>query len=150
MPEKFNFPTPNRFIKLLYSIGFGPLVGKMVLLLKTKGRKTGLPRVTPLQYEEIEGLYYVGSMRGSKSDWFRNVINNPYVEVCVGSKQFEGMAEPISDTSRIADFLELRIRRHPKVMGMIFQIEGLPSKPKRDQLETYAKNLSMVIIRPKG
>jgi len=150
MPEKFNFPTPNRFIKLLYSIGFGPLIGKMILLLKTKGRKTGLPRVTPLQYEEIKGAYYVGSMRGTKADWFRNVIANPNVEVCVGSKRFEATAELITDTSRIADFLELRIRRHPKVMGKILQLEGLPAKPKRYQLESYAKNLSIVIIRPKG
>ena len=78
-------------------------------------------------------------MQGTKADWFRNVIANPNVEVRVGSKRFEATAEPITDTSRIADFLELRIRRHPKVMGKILQIEGLPAKPERYQLENYAK-----------
>ncbi|HUS79158.1 MAG TPA: nitroreductase/quinone reductase family protein [Patescibacteria group bacterium] len=41
-------------------------MGRMVLLLTTTGHKTGLPRVTHLQYEEVDGAYYVGSMRGTR------------------------------------------------------------------------------------
>ena len=37
-----------------YKRGIGPT--RMVLLLTTTGRKSGLPRVTPLQYEDIDGL----------------------------------------------------------------------------------------------
>ena len=46
---------------------------RMVLLLTTIGRKSGLPRITPLQYEEIDGAYYVASARGAQADWFRNI-----------------------------------------------------------------------------
>ena len=49
-----------------YKRGFGPT--RVVMLLTTIGRKSGLPRQTPLQYEEIEGVYYVGSARGVQAD----------------------------------------------------------------------------------
>jgi len=105
---------PNHVMKALYDIGLGPLIGRVVLLLTTTGRKTGLPRVTPLQYEEIDGTFYLGSSRGQKADWFRNILANPHVEVRVKSRRFRGMAETVTDPLRIADFLELRLSRHRK------------------------------------
>ena len=144
-------PTPpNKLMKTLYALGLGRLVGRLVLLLTTTGRKTGLPRVTPLQYEEIDGAYYLGSSRGQKADWFRNILANPHVEVRVKSRRFRGIAETVTDPLRIADFLELRLKRHPKMIGMIFQSEGLPAQPERAQLEAYAAKLAMVVVRPEA
>jgi len=139
---------PNHVMKTLYAIGLGRLIGRLVLLLTTTGRKTGLPRVTPLQYEEIDGAIYVGSSRGQKADWFRNILANPHVEVRVKSRRLRGVAETVTDPLRIADFLELRLRRHPKMIGTILQQEGLPAQPDRAQLEAYAAKLAMVVIRP--
>ena len=141
-------PPPAHIIKTLYAIGLGPLVGRIILLLTTIGRKTGLPRITPLQYEEVDGAYYVGSARGVKADWFCNLRTNPEVEVHVKSLRFRGIAEPITDPVRIADFLELRLRRHPTMVGKILEAEGLPARPDRTQLEAYASKLAMVIIHP--
>lgn len=140
--------APSRLLKALYALGLGPLVGRLILLLTTTGRKSGLSRVTPLQYEESDGAILVGSARGTKSDWFRNVVANPHVVVQVKSRRFRGLAEPISDPARIADFLELRLRRHPRIVGAILRLEGLPGRPDRAQLEAYAVRLAMVVIRP--
>ena len=112
-------PPPSRLIKVLYAIGLGRLIGRMIVLLTTTGRKSGLPRVTPLQYEEIDGAIYVASARGTKSDWFRNILANPRVNVRVKSRRFEGIAEPVTDPVRIADFIELRLRRHRKMINAI-------------------------------
>ena len=142
-------PPPSHLIRALYRLGFGPLLGRVILLLTTTGRKSGLPRVTPLQYEEIDGAYYVGSARGTKADWFRNILANPCVQVRVKSHQFEGFAEPVTDPCRIAGFLELRLKRHPGMVGAILKSEGLPASPARVELEAYARNLAMVIIHPK-
>lgn len=131
-----------------YAVGLGPLIGRMVLLLTTTGRKSGLPRVTPLQYEEIEGVFYVGAARGVRADWFRNIQANPQVEVRVKSRRFRGVAEPVTDAGRIADFLEVRLRRHPRMVAAIVKSEKLPSKPTRQQLEAYAAMRAMVVIRP--
>jgi deazaflavin-dependent oxidoreductase (nitroreductase family) len=141
---------PNHVIRALYAIGLGPLIGRLVLLLTTTGRKTGLPRVTPLQYEEIDGAFYLGSSRGQKADWFRNILANPHVEVRVKSRRFRGVAETVTDPPRVADFLELRLRRHPKMIGAILQREGLTAQPDRAQLEDYAARLAIVVVRPEA
>ena len=41
-------PPDARIIKALYALGLGRLIGRLILLLTTTGRKSGLPRVTPL------------------------------------------------------------------------------------------------------
>lgn len=138
---------PSGLIKLLYRAGLGPALGRLILLLTTTGRRSGLPRVTPLQYEEVDGAFYVGSARGVKADWFRNIVCNPRVRVQVGSRAFEAAAEAVTDPCRIADFLELRLRRHPRMIGAILRAEGMPAPPGRRDLEAYAKRSALVVIR---
>jgi deazaflavin-dependent oxidoreductase (nitroreductase family) len=140
-------PPDARLFKLLYAIGLGPLVGRTVLLLTTTGRKTGLPRMTPLQYEEIDGAIYVASARGVKSDWFRNILADPCVSVRVKSSFFEGIAQPVTDPERIADFLEIRLQRHPRMVRAILEAGGVPPGFGRAELVAYAGRLAMVIIR---
>jgi hypothetical protein len=67
MPNK----TIYHFMKSLdtrmaanYKRGFGPT--RIVLLMTTIGRKSGLARVTPLQFEEGDGDYYIASVRGRR------------------------------------------------------------------------------------
>ncbi|MFQ5857009.1 MAG: nitroreductase/quinone reductase family protein [Anaerolineae bacterium] len=134
--------------RLLYALGLGPICGRLVLLLTAIGRKSGLPRVTPLQYEVVNGTIYVASARGQRADWFRNIVANPEVEVRVKSRKFRGLAEPITDPERVADFLELRLRRHPRMIGAMFRAAGLPAKPTRAQIEQYASQRALVAIRP--
>jgi deazaflavin-dependent oxidoreductase (nitroreductase family) len=136
--------------RILYSLGLGPLYGRFVLLLTTTGRKTGLPRTNPLQYEEVNGSIYGGAARGVQADWFRNILANPVVEVRVKSRRFRALAEPITDPCQIADFIELRLKRHPRMIGAMLRLEGLPATPTREQLETYAANRAMVVMRPEA
>ena len=143
-------PPPSHIMRFLYKAGLGLLVGRVVLLLTTTGRKSGLPRVTPLQYEELDGAIYVASALGTRADWFRNILVDPCVTVRMGSRQVEGLAEPVTDPCRIADFLELRLRRHPRMVGAILRSAGLSDSPARPELEDYARQLAMVIVRPHG
>ena len=135
--------------RLFYAIGLGPVIGKIILLLTTTGRKTGLKRVTPLQYEEIHGKYFLGSARGLKADWVRNIQANPNVDVRVKSLRFQGQAEVVTDPARFADFVEVRLQRHPLIIGTILQrAHGLSKHPSREQLEALAENEVLVIITP--
>lgn len=139
----------QRLHRLLYAVGLGPIVGKIILLLTTTGRKSGQKRITPLQYEEIVGKYYLGSARGTKSDWYRNIEAEGGVEVRVKNRCFRGVAETVTDPARIADFLETRLQRHPFMMGLLMQkAHGLPKRPSRQQLEELAESEAMVIIQP--
>ncbi len=150
MKDRILRTPPATIPKFLYRVGLGSLIGGWVLLLTTIGRKSGQPRVTPLQYEEIAGDYYLGSMRGVRSDWYRNAIMNPRVDLRVGSRRFHGVATGVEDRIVIADFLRYRLHRHPRMIGTILAMEGLSRKPTRRQLERYADSLALLIVRPLG
>lgn len=138
----------QRVHRLMYAAGLGPFIGRIILLLTTRGRRTGKRRVTPLQYEEIEGVIYVGSARGQQADWFRNILADPQVEVRVKERYFQGMATPLTDAKRIADYLETRLQRHPRMLGAMMRMYQLPARPTRSQLEELAAQLAVVAIRP--
>jgi len=150
--DDFNWQRMKYIQKLhrvLYAIGLGPLIGRIILLLTTTGRKSGLKRVTPLQYEEIDGKYYLGSARGLNADWVRNIQANPQVNIRVKSDSFQGHAEIVTDPSRFADFIEVRLERHPLMIGLIMQkVHGLPKEPSREQLEKLAEKEVFVIVTP--
>lgn len=147
--------TPKILLRLLhwppqiaYAAGLGPLIGRFVLLLTTTGRTSGKPRVVPLQYEEIDGKFFLGSLRGERADWVRNIRADSRVKVRVKAKRFAGRAEIVTDAGRIADFLELRFRRHPRMVGMMMRGEGLPKAPGRGDLARYASRPALVVITP--
>ncbi|MBT3315423.1 MAG: nitroreductase family deazaflavin-dependent oxidoreductase [Anaerolineae bacterium] len=135
--------------RVLYAIGLGPIVGKLILLLTTTGRKSGLKRVTPLQYEEIDGKYYLGSARGLKADWVRNIQADSQVEIRVKSLRFQGQAEVIDDPARLADFVEIRLERHPRMIGLLMEkVHGLSKNPTREELEKLAETEALVTVTP--
>jgi len=130
-----------------YKRGFGPT--RVVMLLTTIGRKTGLPRQTPLQYEEVDGDYYIASARGPDADWFKNIRANPKIHVQIRDLEFDAVAEPVTDPVRIADFIELRLRRHPVMIRLIMHLfDGLPLRFSRTDLEKFCKEKAMVILHP--
>ncbi|HYZ93476.1 MAG TPA: nitroreductase family deazaflavin-dependent oxidoreductase [Actinomycetota bacterium] len=66
----------------------GPFEGATLLLLHSKGRKSGKPRVNPLAYQRLDNGYAVfGSKGGAPThpEWYRNVLAHPDVEVEVGT-----------------------------------------------------------------
>jgi deazaflavin-dependent oxidoreductase (nitroreductase family) len=136
--------------QLAYALGLGPLIGRLILLLTTTGRVTGVPRVTPLQYEQVDGVYYVGSSRGLKADWVKNIQADPKVEIRVKNQHFRGRAEVVTEPSRVAAFLEIRLGNHPRMVGAMLKADGIPSNPTRVQLEAYGAQIILVCIYPEG
>jgi deazaflavin-dependent oxidoreductase (nitroreductase family) len=131
-----------------YRRGFGPT--RLVLLLTTTGRKSGLPRVTPVQFEQVGDAYYIASARGQAADWFKNICANPNVSVQVRDREFEAVAEPVTDPARITDFIELRLRRHPVMIRLIMWLfDGLPLRFSRADLEVLCKEKAVVILHPR-
>jgi deazaflavin-dependent oxidoreductase (nitroreductase family) len=130
-----------------YRRGIGPR--RVVLLLTTTGRKSGLPRITPLQFEQVDGEFYIASARGPEADWFKNILANSQVAVQVRDQEFNAMAEPVTDPLRIADFIELRLRRHPIMIRLIMHLfDGLPVRYTRAELEEFCKEKALVILHP--
>jgi len=81
----------------------GRLVGLDMLLLTTTGRKSGLPRTTPMPfYRDGERLVIVGSNGGADVDplWWRNLQASPVGEVEIGRERLTVRAELASTEER--------------------------------------------------
>jgi deazaflavin-dependent oxidoreductase (nitroreductase family) len=140
----------QRIHQRLYSSGRGWIVGWFVLLLYHTGRKSGNHYQTPLQYEKLDGAYYVGAGRGEKADWYRNILADPCVHVQVSRQEFDCLAEAVTDPAQVANFLEYRLKRHPLMIGLMMKFaHKLPMRPSRDQLLQLGKSTPLVILRPR-
>ncbi|MDH6679392.1 deazaflavin-dependent oxidoreductase (nitroreductase family) [Rhodococcus sp. LBL1] len=86
----------NRVTVALYRISDGRLggtaVGLPVLLLTAPGRKTGIPRTTPVIYLEHDDSYVVvGSAFGTRSapDWIKNLAAAESARIRIGDAESE-------------------------------------------------------------
>jgi len=104
--------------------------------------------VTPLQFEEMDGKIYIAAAMGLKADWIRNIQANPKVEVRVKSQRYSGFAEVYTDIKVIADFLDVRLQRHPRMVGAILRARGIGIPTSRRDLEEYARQITLVVITP--
>ncbi len=77
----------------------GQFEGADVLLLHTKGAKSGADRVNPMMYLEEDGRVYVfASYAGADKhpDWFHNIKANEKVTIERGTQTYEATAKPVS------------------------------------------------------
>lgn len=118
-----------------------------VLVLTTTGRRSGEPRETPLQFEEVDGVLHVASARGAGADWFRNVVADPRVTVRVRGREFAAVAEPVTDPACIADFLRHRLESRPVMVRLIMTVfERLPLRYSADDLERISAGKALVVL----
>lgn len=69
--------------------------GSKILLLTTKGRKSGKPRTKPLIYEQDGDRYVIVASKGGAPkhpDWYRNLEKDPNVELQVLDDVFPARA----------------------------------------------------------
>jgi deazaflavin-dependent oxidoreductase (nitroreductase family) len=69
--------------------------GASVLLLTTRGRRSGEERTTPLLYQPYEGSHLVVASKGGAPEppgWYRNLEEHPEVEVQIRGERFSARA----------------------------------------------------------
>jgi deazaflavin-dependent oxidoreductase (nitroreductase family) len=106
-PTRLMLRIISRVHTFLYRVSGGrftySLLGRGMLLLTTKGRRTGRPYTTPLQYFKDEGdIVIVGSNAGSDrhTDWWLNLLANPEAEVRVKRNTSRVRAEEVLGEER--------------------------------------------------
>jgi deazaflavin-dependent oxidoreductase (nitroreductase family) len=93
--------------------GLGPQ--RSVLLLISKGRRSGQPRANPLMYLEHEGSFWVmGSNFGGESHpaWTANLLSDPEATVQIGTRTISVHARPAGEEERERLWPEL-VRVYP-------------------------------------
>ena len=77
--------------------------GAKILLLTTKGRKTGKPSTTPLIYEVADDAYAIVASKGgapAHPGWYENLAKDPRVEVQVKGDVFPARARTSTGEER--------------------------------------------------
>lgn len=93
----------------------GPFEGAPLLLLTTRGRKSGAERTNPMMYlDDGDRLLVFASKSGAPThpDWYLNLLADPHVKVEVGTRTFPATAAPLAGEDRDRMFAE-QARRYP-------------------------------------
>ena len=81
----------------------GHFEGKNLLLLHTRGAKSGKERVNPVAYVRDDGRYVVIASKGgapTNPDWYYNILAHPRLTVEVGTGTFQVDAQVAEEPKR--------------------------------------------------
>jgi deazaflavin-dependent oxidoreductase (nitroreductase family) len=110
-PQQINtlrkvFHSINRFMVFMWKIGLGKAINfwpagvGRIMVIKHRGRKSGKEYLTPVNYATVDGEIYCMVGFGSGSDWYRNILASPQVELWLPEGRHTACAEDISDSPR--------------------------------------------------
>lgn len=96
------FKPFNRFMILLWRLGLGSYgngtkYAGYIMVIKHKGRKTGITRYTPVNYTFVDSNIYCTAGFGKNSDWYQNIMHNPQVEVWLPDGCWQGVAQDVTE-----------------------------------------------------
>ncbi|WP_433728682.1 nitroreductase/quinone reductase family protein [Actinoplanes sp. CA-051413] len=89
----------NRLTRFALRRGIAP---RAFALLETTGRRTGLPRHTPVGNGCVGNTFWLVAAHGTQADWVRNLQVHPAVRVKVGGLWRTGVAVVLPDDDALA------------------------------------------------
>jgi deazaflavin-dependent oxidoreductase (nitroreductase family) len=141
------FHAFNPLMILMWKLGLGrminiwPSVIGRIMIIKHSGRKSGKEYLTPVNYAIVDGEVYCTAGFGSITDWYRNMLVNPNVELWLPEGRRNARTEDISDASNRLFLL----RQVISASGFAGPLFGINSKKLNDeQLDTVSKDYRLV------
>jgi deazaflavin-dependent oxidoreductase (nitroreductase family) len=124
-----------------------PVTGYL-MILRTRGRKSGQWRDAPLGYCVLDDAVYCLAGFGTRTHWYQNVLADSRVEVHLPGRSFSGIAEPVTDPAERLRALPPLIRS----MGVVASGFGLgnPWRDSPEQLEAKCRAFPLVRVRAAG
>jgi deazaflavin-dependent oxidoreductase (nitroreductase family) len=75
------------------------------------GRKSGRSISTPVWFVHEGQKLYLIPVNGTNSNWYKNVLAQPTMQISTGEEKLTVKANPISDTRKIAEVVQkLRLK----------------------------------------
>jgi len=135
----------------LFDLGLGWLFGSRFLLLHHTGRRTGLPRRAVLEvmrHDAAADRYITASAYGERSDWFRNAMANPAVEIHVGRRAVPALVRRLGAEEAEAELLDYA-RRHPFAFRVIGWVLGEEMSRTAEAVRALAARMPVVAFVPR-
>lgn len=141
------FHWMNRGMVGMWKLGLGKMINiwpagfGRILVIKHRGRKSGREYLTPVNYAIVEGEIYCTAGFGAISDWYRNLLVYPRVELWLPESRRLACAEDISDSPRRLFLL----RQVLLASGFAAPLFGVDPKRLRDEdLERVCRDYRLV------
>jgi deazaflavin-dependent oxidoreductase (nitroreductase family) len=123
-----------------------PLTGSL-MVLRTRGRRSGRWREAPLGYVILDGGVYFTAGFGRPTNWFRNLEADPRVELLLPAGALIGVAEEVRDP----DEWSRAMRALLASLGIISRLTvGDVRRLSDDGLRAHAGALPLVRVRVTG
>lgn len=120
------FRLLNKFLVVpLYRIYFLPIfqIGRIILLLYTKGRKSGKTRITPLEFRRYNGKILIFSARGKYGDWYKNILADPTdLRIKIGFRKYSPKVQT-TDFNEKLEILKWYMKSFPRSAKELFGYE---------------------------
>lgn len=120
-----------------------PITGN-IMVIKTRGRRTGKIRYTPVYHALIGDNIYCYQGKHLTGQWYLNVLANPDVEVLLPGGTLKGLAEEVNDPKEAA----IAIRQILKGSGIWAFLYGFnPYTIKDEVLEKKVQGIPVIRIK---
>lgn len=144
------FKVMNRwFMVPLLRAGLGAWMGTplggWILLLRVRGRRSGVMRENPLSYLIADGAVWVMAGFGSKTEWYRNLLVDARVRVALPRGGISCTAEVVSDP----DVRRQIIPRLVRATGLPGYLSGVdPFRAAPDAVLAATAWVPLIRLRP--
>jgi deazaflavin-dependent oxidoreductase (nitroreductase family) len=130
------------------AINIWPAVIGRIMVIKHRGRKSGREYLTPVNYAVVDGEIYCTAGFGSVSDWYKNMLANPEIELWLPEGKRKARAEDVSASPNRL-FLMRQVIIGSGFAAPLFGIN--PKKLNDEQLDAVTKEYRLVhFIMDKG
>lgn len=147
------FNDVNRWVGVpLLRLGLGRYVSMpgtgYLMLLRVRGRKSGVIRDVPLGYCIVDDGVYCLAGFGRRAHWFQNILADPNVEVVLPSGAFTRLAEEVTDPEELRRVIGPLARS----LGIAWMLTGLgnPWRSSADDLLRTTELMPVLRIRQTG
>jgi deazaflavin-dependent oxidoreductase (nitroreductase family) len=148
-----SFNAVNRYVSVpALKAGLGrwmstPFAGYL-MILRTRGRKSGEMRDAPLGYVVVGQYVYCMAGFGPQTHWFRNIQADPQVEVILPSRALSGIAEEVTDPDERRRVLFPLLRSMGIIAGLMGMGNAWSSTP--EEVEHKCEGMPLVRVRATG
>jgi len=134
----------------LYKLGWGTALNWMpLLILTTRGRKSGLARHVVVEYRRHGSKYYIVSGWGANTDWYRNIQQDNRVTIQHGENIVDARAQPVDDAAEALRALYM-FSRNSWIYEMLFVRMSSARAADLNTLAEVVEEFTVLRLEPTG
>ena len=76
------------------------------ITISVTGRKSGRTITNPVWFVFDDDMLYLLPVKGSDTQWYRNVLKNPVMRIKAGNETAELKAAPLTDAKQVSSVIE--------------------------------------------